>query len=491
MNTLTDSAIPPTIIAPKPKAKKFVWRLIPLFILIAGLAVGLIALRIRLSTKPKAAETIAKIWFGTGAFGPASVTTAGTEFTVRITISVPDGQKIGFARTMLQLPASVSVAFDAATIPIQYELVSDGATQLDGTATLVVRIKPDSTDAATQVLSVNAVVTLPSAGFTGDIRLFNPQNATEVYSQAVGLDPAQNYVNEAINSSDSTAGVLQINPADLSPTPTPTPPACGKDLYCDFSSPPAGSAPCIRPTTGNIIYCCPSGQTIIDGYCSGSITPTSTPPSCVSVIGEDCTYADCCDGLICDTQRNTCQAGALTLTPTPIPTVSETSASASFTVHLQGAAAGARNQTVSMQLKQGDTLVKEYTDILVTSGTNRSYTGTFTDFAPGTYDVFLEGRSHLRKKVASGVSLAASGTYNWADTTHELRAGDVNGDNKITLVDITGISSARGDQLIVPITDAITEYDVNGDSSITVQDLALAIMNWANYADENMEVVGD
>lgn len=51
-------------------------------------------------------------------------------------------------------------------------------------------------------------------------------------------------------------------------------PQCGVGLYCDFSGKVIGGASqCMAPPTGTTPYCCPAGQTIVNGSCQAPSLP--------------------------------------------------------------------------------------------------------------------------------------------------------------------------------------------------------------------------
>ena len=64
-----------------------------------------------------------------------------------------------------------------------------------------------------------------------------------------------------------------------------------------------------------------------------------------------------------------------------------------------------------------------------------------------------------------------------------LRAGDVNGDNKITIADVSQVLRYYI-KFSVPVENTVQmeASDINKDGTITIQDVALIAINWSDFA---------
>jgi len=106
--------------------------------------------------------------------------------------------------------------------------------------------------------------------------------------------------------------------------------------------------------------------------------------------------------------------------------------------------------------------------------------------SPGTYTVLIKGRSHLQKKFTNVTLTAGSNSKEWiTNKRDELRAGDVNGDNKITGIDIAKVLSfyIQGG-FYIPITEESRYSDINKDLHISIQDVSLIAVNWTELTIE-------
>ncbi len=103
---------------------------------------------------------------------------------------------------------------------------------------------------------------------------------------------------------------------------------------------------------------------------------------------------------------------------------------------------------------------------------------------PGNYDLYIKGISHLRKKFAN-VQVDADNTTidKSTDTKDELKAGDVNNDNIISIEDISLVLKYYTDfKVKVEASDKdMVGADVNKDGYITIDDVALVALNWSSF----------
>ncbi len=112
----------------------------------------------------------------------------------------------------------------------------------------------------------------------------------------------------------------------------------------------------------------------------------------------------------------------------------------------------------------------------MTADATGKYTGSTTITVPvGTYDIYVKGPVHLRKKFA-GQSIVA-GANNLDFSAIALLAGDVQVDNTIQLSDLTAMISVWT-QSDTPVTPANSLYDLDGNGLISLSDLTTIISNW-------------
>jgi hypothetical protein len=103
----------------------------------------------------------------------------------------------------------------------------------------------------------------------------------------------------------------------------------------------------------------------------------------------------------------------------------------------------------------------------------------------GTYDILVKGTSHLQKKFA-GIQIKNDQTNSIdksSDTKDELKAGDINNDNAITIEDISTVLKFYTD-FKVPVNkndSSMVRADINKDGFITIDDVALVALNWSDF----------
>jgi len=108
-----------------------------------------------------------------------------------------------------------------------------------------------------------------------------------------------------------------------------------------------------------------------------------------------------------------------------------------------------------------------------------------SSFCGNTFNIFVKGKSHLQKKFLS--VLIPCGTQNINKSisqNDELKAGDVNGDNIITIEDVSQVLRFYTD-FSVPVVStntAMVSADINKDGRITIDDVALVALNWTDFA---------
>jgi hypothetical protein len=95
--------------------------------------------------------------------------------------------------------------------------------------------------------------------------------------------------------------------------------------------------------------------------------------------------------------------------------------------------------------------------------------GPGTGIPLGTYSVSVVRRAYLGAVKSTNVTITA-GSSNIITPTPTLLGGDVNGDETISIADLSGIGGAFGNS----VTPADTGMDVNGDGVVNILDLVLA-----------------
>lgn len=192
------------------------------------------------------------------------------------------------------------------------------------------------------------------------------------------------------------------------------------------------------------------------------------------------------------------------VTPTPKPTPTPTkppsspptptpagTASLTFKFRQQGVTA-AVDDSIRVVLRQDGSVAHNFEWTPSTSNDKGVWTVNLTTdkdgkrVTPGTYTVLIKGRSHLQKKFTNVTLAAGSNTKDWStDKRDELRSGDVNDDNKITVEDIAKVLSfyIKGG-FKIPVTQESKYSDINKDGFITIQDVSLIAVNWSDFTIE-------
>jgi hypothetical protein len=242
----------------------------------------------------------------------------------------------------------------------------------------------------------------------------------------------------------------------------------------------------IKWTTAGDYYVTVDAKTSNGGFCSGNpwCEWEPNPPNTLTC---STTYG----AANCGTSETvTVKVGATTATPTPTSAPTAGKASLTLKFRMQGITSAKTNHPVSIRLRQAGVLKHDFSGIQLSSGSTGIWTASLTTdkngntIDPGTYSVLIKDGSHLQKKFINISLVAGSNTKDFSTSDEdELLAGDVTGDNKIT-VDDTGKVSANYDTFKTPVTDANKTSDINLDGFITIQDVALAELNWTKLVVE-------
>lgn len=140
-----------------------------------------------------------------------------------------------------------------------------------------------------------------------------------------------------------------------------------------------------------------------------------------------------------------------------------------FTVKPQGIYEQRLPRQARIVLKKADGTVQDLSWQAISSNSGGVYSGEFSGFAAGVYDLYLTGWSHLTKKIA-GVSLLAGETVLNFQAVDFL-GGDVNLDGKISTLDSGFL-----------IGDYLPSYhprsDFNADGKVNTLDFGYLVKNY-------------
>ena len=155
---------------------------------------------------------------------------------------------------------------------------------------------------------------------------------------------------------------------------------------------------------------------------------------------------------------------------------------------LQGITVSRKAEGFTITIEKDGSQVKKLTNLEYTSNS----TGVFeaeidsSTFCSSTdsFDVLIKGQSHLAKKFEN-VSINCDGVVlnKSTATKDELKAGDVNGDNLLTVEDIAKVLSYYT-TFSTAVTSGMETSDINKDGYITIVDVALVALNWSDFVIE-------
>jgi hypothetical protein len=157
---------------------------------------------------------------------------------------------------------------------------------------------------------------------------------------------------------------------------------------------------------------------------------------------------------------------------------------------LQGTTTARAAQPIRIKIAQGTDILWTFEDVESPADENGVFTSVIdtsaicSDFS-GSYDILIKSGSHLQKRVESLDLTCGLIEFDFSQTKEEeLRVGDVNDTNTITIEDIVSILTLYTD-FSVPVAP-YTPQDVNFDQRITIDDIALALINYTDF-----EIPGD
>lgn len=143
-----------------------------------------------------------------------------------------------------------------------------------------------------------------------------------------------------------------------------------------------------------------------------------------------------------------------------------------FRLKFQGVNSAISGKTVNVVLMQGATQTGSFNNVALTASGN-VYSGSIPNIDGGTYDIYIKGPAHLRKK-NPGITISSAGTQNWPTTPPILLAGDVSQDNRVDTSDYSLMLLKFNPTLVQPNTTA----DINFDSKVDTTDYSLMLLNF-------------
>lgn len=164
-----------------------------------------------------------------------------------------------------------------------------------------------------------------------------------------------------------------------------------------------------------------------------------------------------------------------TNTPQPSPTKPPQPAGTfNFETKLQGASSGKNPVNSSLYFAQkGRTIFS--TKVKVTPQGGGIYSGKYTYYKTGTFDLLVKPEGYLKKNLGS-VSLSRGEiTQNFSEQV--ILAGDLNNDNEINCLDV---SILVGQINTLPKT---TLADFDNDGTVTIKDLSILTANYSKKGD--------
>lgn len=143
-----------------------------------------------------------------------------------------------------------------------------------------------------------------------------------------------------------------------------------------------------------------------------------------------------------------------------------------FQLKFQGVNSSIGGKTAKVILMQGATQVGSFDNVALAASGN-IYSGSVPNIDGGTYDVYLKGPVHLRKKIP-GIVISVAGPPNWPTTPPILLAGDISQDNHVDMSDYSLMLLKFNPILVQPNTTA----DINFDSKVDTTDYSLMLLNF-------------
>ncbi|KKS32423.1 MAG: Fibronectin type III domain-containing protein [Candidatus Amesbacteria bacterium GW2011_GWA2_42_12] len=145
--------------------------------------------------------------------------------------------------------------------------------------------------------------------------------------------------------------------------------------------------------------------------------------------------------------------------------------SLNFQIKFQGVSSAVSGKVVNIALKQGTTQTGNFNNVALTASGN-IFSGSIPNIDGGTYDVYLKGPVHLRKKIPA-ITVSVAGTLNWPTSPPTLLTGDIAVNN---FVDATDYSTML--LTFNPILIQNSVSDLNFDNKVDTTDYSLLLLNF-------------
>jgi hypothetical protein len=171
-------------------------------------------------------------------------------------------------------------------------------------------------------------------------------------------------------------------------------------------------------------------------------------------------------------------------TNTPIATPTVTGSALDFRINFQGVTVDRGSKNVEILLKQGTTTVHTFATVPVNfDSIAKVYRGTLNlaNVTPGSYDVYIKGPIHKRKKMPTSINITSGETTNASWTTTILPTGDINGDNYVNITDYSLLAG----QFAPGVIKSGNTSDLNFNTFVDLGDYSLLAGNF------NILVPGD
>lgn len=142
-----------------------------------------------------------------------------------------------------------------------------------------------------------------------------------------------------------------------------------------------------------------------------------------------------------------------------------------FRLKFQGVNSAIIGKTVNVILMQGTTQTGSFNNVALTAAGN-VYSGSIPNIDGGTYDIYIKGPAHLRKK-NPGIIISSAGTQNWPATPPTLLTGDIVQNNFVDASDYSTMLLTFN-----PILTQDSVSDINFDSKVDTTDYSLMLLNF-------------
>lgn len=352
---------------------------------------------------------------------------------------------------------------------------------------------------------------LPTKAFATSFYL-SPSTSTLTPGQTAEVDIMMTTDGQSASAFSAAVDISNTNLAGLSITASPdtafpnmTSNGAGTGLYPQGSSTVAyiafiGTSPSSTYSTtqavsiGTISFTVPSSGNAIFSFVEGTdvlVNGASTNPT---LTGATYTF-----------QASTTLSPTPTQTPTPPPSGGDVTMD--FTARLQGITSNVGSMDMTVSIKPAGSVDAPLETAVVSTSSDGegvfSGTANFTSgLADGSYKICVKGPSHLQSCLDSVQVTGGSGSADLAAVDGKLLlVGDVtqpgigqtDGDNVITLADVTAISSLRNSCGYVthsvpvgtvpcnPGGASDVDLDVDRNGFVTIQDLSLVLLNFTSF----------